>query len=1859
MFCSLISQSFLFRVTLVSCVCLALLLPSVPSFTSEAAPVQSGENKARPRPGKPEGDLPNLAEIEKESKIEREPASPIPSTMRSPKSPLKPWDGKRVGDPGTRKELDQAANDGFDDAVAKANQKRTSSSRNSRTRRAHAARSVSPPPVLDDQFIANFFTWALVRTPSGGESTFWNDQLRVAYAQGQTSLKLAAIELGKTLFESAEYAGRQRTPQQYVYDLYKSYLMREPDGPGWTHWTGEVGNVGRENVRRAFEESSEFAGIVASIVPNGSATANAASLISARVDPKNQPGNGMLTRDGTWSVPLLSLPGRAGLDLGLGLSYSSMVWTRNGPYIHFDEDNGFPSPGFRLGFPVVQRKVFDAQTAKNSFLFITAAGRRVQLRQVGSSNVYEAGDSSYLQLVDNSPNLVVRSTDGTQLSFVEINNEYSCTQVKDRNGNYITVNHNALGRISTITDTLGRVITFNYDINANLISITQSWSGQPAHQWVGFNWGTRNMQSSFSGAAVVGPKNGTPLPVVTQVTLNDTSHVTFDYTNSLQVYLIRKYFNTLQRSELTFTYETPASDAPRLTDSRISAHNWTGINGVPSQVITTYSVAGDGAFVMTAPDGTIYREYYGTGWQRGLPTLSEVWLGEDRQKWTTTAWTQDNTSVGYEVNPRVTETNVYDPSPSGNRRRRTAIEYHAAFGLVSGILEYAADAATVLRRTHFDYKNDAVYVDRRIIGLLFRHTVYDGSSNLMSKSEYNYDWESAGDMFQDTPAPATQHDRTNYGPSFVVGRGNRSQVARYDVTDPNNANNTIVETKWRYNSTGSVLMERDHLWHQKFIAYGDAFSDSVNRNTFAYPTTITDEGGFSSQMQYNFDFGATTRTQSPTPAGQTQGAIQTMTYNNLGQLERITTTNNSAYTRFWYGPDYVASYATVNNVADEAYSIQVTDGVGRGILSASNHPGSSGTYRMITTIYDLMGRARAQSNPAEINGSLVPSGDDAAGLYYTQQTYDWQGRPLRTTHPDATYREASYSGCGCAGDQVVTLTDEGTIDGGVAKRRQQKIYSDVLGRTVKTEILNWQSGSVYSATVNTYNVRDQVTQIREYAGPEGSGTYQDTEMTYDGHGRVKTRRVPEQALGTSTMLDYNSDDTIQKITDGRGAATIYSYNSRHLVTGISNTVPSGSPIPVPGAISFAYDAAGNRSSMTDGTGSTNYSYDSLSRMTSEARTFTGVSGSYALSYSYNLANALTVLGIPFRSRQIGYNYDTAGRLLGVTATGFSATHVAWPNQYTQTVSSFASNIAYRASGARKSMTYGNTTSEQTTYNARLQPATYTLSNMNYQNTNVCCSYPTYSTMTWNYGYYNDGSLEHAWDSTNEWFDRAYKYDHAARLKEASTFRRSRGLSPYPAINYPDPYFQSVTYDAFNHSNRTGKLYTGEPSDIGTYVNNRRTGWQYDLDGNTISDSSYQQTIDAAGSVIHSVSHGTVGDGVQYPFQPRLDITQSYDGTKQPAKRVQISRQPGVVDEFGNPSAPLEDTQTIHYVRSSVLGGATIAELGFGDSIYIYAGGQRIARDVWDNVTFEHHNPVTDSWVTSQGHSSYRTTTREERDPRGAETPLSNPYAFAQNYVDWRYGQPLFIEGGDPFDYSSGREIDGLPVSEPEFQRRTGNGSAGAQLTAGGKPIAFFTNPQRLSHITLDVYEVDNELRDFPPSKRLGGTYYKGSLDINVGAGLDVLRTHAVARLSQKPVPAPGPTPTPYVKPCDRNGVKKNQEELDDLATQLKGKITYTKPGKPDSEALITDVEGNPSFLAFEHLLSDKGWTRIYGNMSEEHWGGQDYKRKGKYDNWYHVTLFWAEGYSYSSGMVMNPFAPPRKVTIHCENGNPQNPFHER
>jgi YD repeat-containing protein len=83
------------------------------------------------------------------------------------------------------------------------------------------------------------------------------------------------------------------------------------------------------------------------------------------------------------------------------------------------------------------------------------------------------------------------------------------------------------------------------------------------------------------------------------------------------------------------------------------------------------------------------------------------------------------------------------------------------------------------------------------------------------------------------------------------------------------------------------------LGHHASIGYGENFSDGNNgRNTFAYPTSVTDADNYASAIQYNFDLGAKTLVQNPL------GATQRFTYDDAARVSRTTIQNTGAYTRY-------------------------------------------------------------------------------------------------------------------------------------------------------------------------------------------------------------------------------------------------------------------------------------------------------------------------------------------------------------------------------------------------------------------------------------------------------------------------------------------------------------------------------------------------------------------------------------------------------------------------------------------------------------------------------------------------------------------------------------------------------------------------------------------------------------------------------------------------------------------------------------------------------------------------------------------------------------------------------------------------
>ncbi|HEU4932509.1 MAG TPA: RHS repeat-associated core domain-containing protein, partial [Pyrinomonadaceae bacterium] len=1014
-------------------------------------------------------------------------------------------------------------------------------------------------------------------------------------------------------------------------------------------------------------------------------------------------------------------------------------------------------------------------------------------RQVGTSNIYESQDSDYTQLDVSNPNSpLLRTKDGTRYKFVPvtINSEYRCIEIKDRNGNYISASYNTTnGHVEWIKDTLQRTLNFLYDANGNLQTIRQTWTGNVSHDWATFSYGQVWVAPAFGGGLQINGPNNIYVTVLTRVSLHDGTYFTFNYNDLFgQVKRINHHAadgHLLSYTSYNMNSSSGQTNCPKFTEQRHWAENWNGGN----EAVTSYSAAGDNSWAqLTTPDGTIYKEFFHTsGWQSGLTHTTEVWSGGVKRKWTTLSYAQDDPSVNYQKNPRVTETNVYDEA--GNRRR-TVIEYTAAYaqwGLPYCIHEYAADGTTELKRTYYDYDLSQAYLERRIIGLVsVVHLTNVGS--FQGKVVYTYD-EPA--RLEAVPAAASQHD-TAYNTSLTA-RGNLTSVSRFDVTDINNASKKLT-TSTSYYTTGTPISHTDPSGHTSRVLYADSFSNVSNQNTFAYPTTVKDADNFESTFKYNYDFGAVTRTQDP------KGAVEAITYDNATRVNRITNETSGAYTQYVYAPvGSVATYSTIQDGAGEAYQITYFDGAGRVRATAGDHPGSSGGYAGMFIFYDAMGRVSEQTNPGEINGSWMASGDDAAGLPSTLQTYDWMGRPLLTTSPGGSTRENTYGGCGCAGGEQTTTRDE--------RGRRRRFTKDVFGRLSKVEELNWDQ-SVYATTNYTYNVRDQITEINQ------SGQLRT--FAYDGYGRVKRRTTPEQG---ATDYTYFANGRTQTITDARGASTTFAYNNRDLVTSINYGVPSG--VASTPNVTFGYDSAGNRTSMNDGLGSMTYVYNTLSQLTSETRSFTGVAGTFTLTYGYNLSGQLNSITNPWGA-QVGYNFDKTGRPTNVSGAGYSG------------LTSYVNSLTYRAFGL-KQMAYNNSRTLSVQYDNRMRPSQWNIPGV----------------MGWNYHYgyrsENTGRLMYAQNINDGTLDRSYDYDQVGRLVASYSGAEARGhvdLGPGGVVD--GPYAQRYYYDVWgNITSREG--WGGDNANFtATYTNNKRNGLNYSPAGHLLFDGGHTLTYDATG-----------------------------------------------------------------------------------------------------------------------------------------------------------------------------------------------------------------------------------------------------------------------------------------------------------------------------------------------------------------------------------------------------------------------------
>src|SRR5438034_91253 len=92
-----------------------------------------------------------------------------------------------------------------------------------------------------------------------------------------------------------------------------------------------------------------------------------------------------------YEIPVLNLPGRAGLDLNLSMYYNSRIWDVDtaGGTITFNADRDFPSYGFRLDFGFIE---YDP--AVDEYILTEADGAKRALPNSGGS--YDTIDGSFI-----------------------------------------------------------------------------------------------------------------------------------------------------------------------------------------------------------------------------------------------------------------------------------------------------------------------------------------------------------------------------------------------------------------------------------------------------------------------------------------------------------------------------------------------------------------------------------------------------------------------------------------------------------------------------------------------------------------------------------------------------------------------------------------------------------------------------------------------------------------------------------------------------------------------------------------------------------------------------------------------------------------------------------------------------------------------------------------------------------------------------------------------------------------------------------------------------------------------------------------------------------------------------------------------------------------------------------------------------------------------------------------------------------------------------------------------------------------------------------------------------------------------
>ncbi len=243
------------------------------------------------------------------------------------------------------------------------------------------------------------------------------------------------------------------------------------------------------------------------------------------------------------------------------------------------------------------------------------------------------------------------------------------------------------------------------------------------------------------------------------------------------------------------------------------------------------------------------------------------------------------------------------------------------------------------------------------------------------------------------------------------------------------------------------------------------------------------------------------------------------------------------------------------------------------------------------TLYYAGGAFGMRVGNGTTSSAVTSTGTLSAGQWYTIIAWhDSVNNTLNIQVNNGTVNTVSYSGG--AMDTTFPLSIGAHFDGtyGLNGRIDEvAFYKRVLTPSERTWLYNGGSGRSYA----------------ELTPQSGSTT--TTTMTYDNAGRKKSMVDPDMGTWTYT---YDALNNLKTQTDARSCMLTMGYD---LLNRLTSKNSSGAGCGTQESSSYTYDLGANgkglRTSMTDASGSSAWTYDTRGRMRSESKVLTGAGSS--------------------------------------------------------------------------------------------------------------------------------------------------------------------------------------------------------------------------------------------------------------------------------------------------------------------------------------------------------------------------------------------------------------------------------------------------------------------------------------------------------------------------------------------------------------------------------------------------------------------------------------------------------------------------